>query len=72
MEEKSLVVVEQPQNVHEVCNPKADSTMYVNSEEVRQYNPVLAFLNAPAPMGRTKPYGLLQSRSITGSVRARK
>ena len=72
MEEKSLVVVEQPQNVHEVCNPKADITMYVNSEEVRQYNPVLAFLNAPAPMGRTKPYGLLQSRSITGSVRARK
>ena len=27
------------------CNPKADITMYVNSEEVRQYNPIQEYLD---------------------------
>jgi predicted P-loop ATPase len=41
----SIIIHALREGLDEVCNPKADITMYVNSEEVRHYNPVLAFLN---------------------------
>ena len=41
----SIIIQALREGLDEVCNPKADITMYVNSEEVRMYNPVLAFLN---------------------------
>ena len=41
----SIIIHALREGLDEECNPKADITMYVNSEEVRQYNPVLAFLN---------------------------
>ena len=41
----SIIIHALREGLDEVCNPKADITMYVNSEEVRLYNPVLAFLN---------------------------
>ena len=43
--QNSMVIRALREGLDEVCNPKADITMYVNSEEVRMYNPVLAFLN---------------------------
>ena len=41
----SIIIQALREGLDESCNPKADITMYVNSEEVRMYNPVLAFLN---------------------------
>ena len=41
----SIIIRALREGLDEECNPKADITMYVNSEEVRLYNPVLAFLN---------------------------
>ena len=41
----SIIIHALREGLDEECNPKADITMYVNSEEVRLYNPVLAFLN---------------------------
>ena len=41
----SIIIQALREGLDETCNPKADITMYVNSEEVRMYNPVLAFLN---------------------------
>ena len=41
----SIIIHALREGLDEVCNPKADITMYVNSEEVPLYNPVLAFLN---------------------------
>ena len=41
----SIIIQALRDGLDEDCNPKADITMYVNSEEVRLYNPVLAFLN---------------------------
>ena len=41
----SIIIQALREGLNESCNPKADITMYVNSEEVRMYNPVLAFLN---------------------------
>ena len=41
----SIIIRALREGLDEDCNPKADITMYVNSEEVRLYNPVLAFLN---------------------------
>ena len=41
----SIIIQALREGLDELCNPKADITMYVNSEEVRMYNPVLAFLN---------------------------
>ena len=41
----SIIIRALREGLDEDCNPKADITMYVNSEEVRMYNPVLAFLN---------------------------
>ena len=41
----SIIIQALREGLDEDCNPKADITMYVNSEEVRLYNPVLAFLN---------------------------
>ena len=43
--QNSMAIRALREGLDEVCNPKADITMYVNSEEVRMYNPVLAFLN---------------------------
>ena len=43
--QNSMVIHALREGLDEVCTPKADITMYVNSEEVRMYNPVLAFLN---------------------------
>jgi len=41
----SIIIRALREGLDEECNPKADITMYVNSEEVPLYNPVLAFLN---------------------------
>jgi len=41
----SIIIRALREGLDEECNPKADITMYVNSEEVRMYNPVLEFLN---------------------------
>ena len=41
----SIIIRALREGLDEDCNPKADITMYVNSEEVRMYNPVLDFLN---------------------------
>ena len=41
----SIIIHALREGLDEACNPKADINMYVNSEEVRMYNPVLAFLN---------------------------
>lgn len=41
----SIIIRALREGLDEECNPKADITMYVNSEEVRMFNPVLAFLN---------------------------
>ena len=41
----SIIIQALREGLDEDCNPKADITMYVNSEEVRLYNPVLDFLN---------------------------
>ena len=41
----SIIIRAMREGLDEACNPKADITMYVNSEEVPSYNPVLAFLN---------------------------
>ena len=41
----SIIIKALREGLDNECNPKADITMYVNSEEVRLYNPVLAFLN---------------------------
>ena len=41
----SIIIQALREGLDEFCNPKADITMYVNSEEVRMYNPVWAFLN---------------------------
>ena len=41
----SIIIHALREGLDEECNPKADINMYVNSEEVRLYNPVLAFLN---------------------------
>ena len=41
----SIIIRAMREGLDEECNPKADITMYVNSEEVRMYNPVLDFLN---------------------------
>ena len=41
----SIIIRALREGLDDECNPKADITMYVNSEEVRMYNPVLAFLN---------------------------
>ena len=41
----SIIIHALREGLDEECNPKADINMYVNSEEVRMYNPVLAFLN---------------------------
>ena len=41
----SIIIHALREGLDEECNPKADINMYVNSEEVRMYNPILAFLN---------------------------
>lgn len=41
----SIIIRALREGLDEDCNPKVEITMYVNSEEVRMYNPVLAFLN---------------------------
>ena len=41
----SIIIRALREGLDDECNPKADITMYVNSEEVRMYNPVLDFLN---------------------------
>ena len=41
----SIIIHALREGLDEECNPKADINMFVNSEEVRLYNPVLAFLN---------------------------
>ena len=41
----SIIIHALREGLDEECNPKADINMYVNSEEVRMYNPVLEFLN---------------------------
>ena len=41
----SIIIQALREGLDEDCNPKVDITMYVNSEEVRLYNPVLDFLN---------------------------
>ena len=41
----SIIIHALREGLDEACNPKADINMYVNSEEVRMYNPVLEFLN---------------------------
>ena len=41
----SIIIRALREGLDEECNPKADITMYVNSEEVRMYNPVLEFRN---------------------------
>ena len=41
----SIIIRALREGLDEACNPKADITMYVNSEEVCLYNPVQAFLN---------------------------
>ena len=41
----SIIIQALREGLDEVCNPKADITMYVNSEEVSSYNPIQAFLN---------------------------
>ena len=41
----SIIIRALREGLDEECNPKADINMYVNSEEVRLYNPVLDFLN---------------------------
>jgi predicted P-loop ATPase len=41
----SIIIRALREGLDEECTPKADITMYVNSEEVRMYNPVLDFLN---------------------------
>ena len=41
----SIIIRALREGLDEACNPKADITMYVNSEEVSMYNPVQAFLN---------------------------
>ena len=43
--QNSIIIHALREGLDEACNPKADINMYVNSEEVRLYNPVLAFLN---------------------------
>ena len=51
----SIIIRALREGLDEVCNPKADITMYVNSEEVPMYNPVLAFLNdLPASLQKVK------------------
>ena len=37
----SIIIQALRDGLDEDCNPKADITMYVNSEEVRLFNPVL-------------------------------
>ena len=41
----SIIIHALREGLGEDCNPKTDITMYVNSEEVPQYNPVEEFLN---------------------------
>ncbi len=41
----SIIIRALREGLDEACNPKADINMYVNSEEVCLYNPVLDFLN---------------------------
>ena len=41
----SIIIRALREGLDEVCNPKADIAMYVNSEEVCIYNPVQGFLN---------------------------
>ena len=41
----SIIIHALREGLDEGCNLKADINMYVNSEEVRMYNPVLEFLN---------------------------
>ena len=41
----SIIIRALREGLDEECNPKADITMYVNSEEVPLYNPILTFLN---------------------------
>ena len=41
----SIIIHALREGLDEECNPKADINMFVNSEEVHLYNPVLAFLN---------------------------
>ena len=41
----SIILRALREGLGEVCNPKADITMYVNSEEVRQYNPIQEYLD---------------------------
>ena len=41
----SIIIHALREGLDEECNPKADINMFVNSEEVRMYNPVLEFLN---------------------------
>ena len=41
----SIIIRALREGLDEACNPKADITMYVNSEEVPSYNPIQAFLN---------------------------
>ena len=41
----SIIIRALREGLDEACNPKADITMYVNSEEVLSYNPIQEFLN---------------------------
>ena len=41
----SMIIRALREGLDEACNPKTDIAMYVNSEEVSMYNPVLDFLN---------------------------
>ena len=41
----SIIIRALREGLDEACNPKADITMYVNSEEVPLHNPIQAFLN---------------------------
>ena len=41
----SIIIHALREGLDEACNPKADITMYVNSEEIPLYNPIQEFLN---------------------------
>ena len=41
----SIIIRALREGLGDECNPKADITMYVNSEEVSSYNPIQEFLN---------------------------
>ena len=42
----SIILRTRREGLDDECNPKSDITMYVNSEEVPQYNPIQQYLNS--------------------------